>query len=137
VRQKFLAFEVVQVIHLAPKRAVVDCHIAWEGRITGELASLLCAFVFCRDMLGQMLGVVPIQVLSIHWSSLPGILVSQVMALFSQMPPYVWVLFLVLLLLGWKKSPFRRSVASPQHYDPDDYDDGEPDDDEDDFDDER
>jgi hypothetical protein len=53
------------------------------------------------------------------------------------MPPYVWVLFLVLLLLGWKKSPFHRSVASPQHYDPDDYDDGEPDDDEDDFDDER
>jgi hypothetical protein len=84
-----------------------------------------------------MLAVVQIQAPQLNWASMPRILISQILALFGQMPPYVWVLLIVLLLLGWNKGPFRRSASSPQHYDPDDYDDGEPDDDEDDFDDER
>jgi hypothetical protein len=88
-------------------------------------------------MLGQMLAVVQIQVPQLDWASMPRILISQVSALFGQVPAYVWVLLIVLLLLGWQRSPFHRTAATPHNYDPDDYDDGEPDDDEDDFDDER
>jgi len=84
-----------------------------------------------------MLAAVQIQVPQLDWASMPRILISQVLALFSQMPPYVWVLLIVLLLLGWKRGPFRRSVASPPDYGSDDYDDVDEDQDEDDFDDER
>jgi hypothetical protein len=84
-----------------------------------------------------MLAVVQIQVPAVDWASMPRILISPVFALFSQMPPYIWILLIVLLLLGGNKVLFGRSESSPQHYEPDDYDNGEPDEDEDDFDDER